>query len=312
MTSTRAEGFHDGELGVQARAGVTADAARLSGMLAPADLRGGVGRQLADRTFAVLTARDRDGRLWSSPLTGPPGFLDPAGATTLTVHATPVAGDPLHDLGAGQPVGLVVVEFATRRRVRINGVLTAIGADLLQIAAEQAYGNCPQFIQQRVLRPGPTPGGGAVERRSGLTSGDERLVRAADTFFIGTHHPTRGTDASHRGGPAGFVRVDSGQLWWPDYAGNNMFNTLGNLAVDPATALLFADFGTGRTLQLSGSAAVEWTAPDVPGDDDGTGRRVRFRPEAVVAGHLLPLHAAGTTAYPHNPPIDAGAGRPTR
>ena len=45
----------------------------------------------------------------------------------------------------------------------------------------------------------------------------------------------------------------------PDYPGNNMFNSFGNLALDPTAALLFIDFRSGRTLQLSGSAHVTWT-----------------------------------------------------
>ena len=57
-------GFHAGELTVQRRAGVEAEAARLAPMLAPAELRGGLATFLADRTFAVLAARDLAGRLW--------------------------------------------------------------------------------------------------------------------------------------------------------------------------------------------------------------------------------------------------------
>jgi len=53
------------------------------------------------------------------------------------------------------------------------------------------------------------------------------MIAASDTFFLGTTHPVRGSDASHRGGPAGFVRVDGDQLWWPDYPGNNLFNSFG-------------------------------------------------------------------------------------
>ena len=70
-------GFHDGELAVQRRAGVAAEAARLSGMLAPARLGGGLARVLADRTLAVLTGRDRDGRLWISPLDSQLSVVEP-------------------------------------------------------------------------------------------------------------------------------------------------------------------------------------------------------------------------------------------
>jgi predicted pyridoxine 5'-phosphate oxidase superfamily flavin-nucleotide-binding protein len=301
----RAAGFHDGELAVQQRAGATAATARLSGMLAPAELRGGLTRFLAARTFAALTARDPAGRLWISPLTGPAGFLAATTATTLTVHAAPLAGDPLRTPPAGQPVGLLVIEFATRRRVRLNGTLTAADSSTLRIDVEQAYGNCPQYIQQRALGPGPTAGQapGPVRHGTALTQRDVDLVRRADTFLIGTAHPARGSDASHRGGPPGFVRAEDGHLWWPDYPGNNMFNTLGNLAVDPAAALLFCDFATGQTLHLSGTAAADWTAPGIPGDDGGTGRRVRFTPRALAAGRLLPLRASAVTASPDNPAL---------
>lgn len=301
---SRSVGFHEGELAVQRRAGVQRQASRLAGMLGPGELRGGFGRFLADRTFAALTARDTEGRLWISPLTGPAGFLDPAGPTTLLVHAAPVAGDPLHQLPPAQPVGLVAIEFATRRRVRINGRLSFASDGVLRIDVEQAYGNCPQYIQQRALKPSSVlvP---SVEVRRGLplTSEDAALLRRADTFFVGTTHPTRGADASHRGGPPGFIRVDGNHLWWPDYSGNNMFNSLGNLAVDPTAALLVPDFTTGVTLQLSGTAVTEWTPTGTPGDDDGTGRRVRYTAEDVAVGQRLDARAADVVPYELNPPL---------
>src|SRR5690349_1353148 len=106
-----ATGFHEGERAVQERAGTRAEAERLGGMLDAPDLTAGVGRFLAERTFAAISARDADGRLWTSPLTGAPGFLHALDAATLAVHATPPAGDPLHDLPAGQPLGMLAIEF---------------------------------------------------------------------------------------------------------------------------------------------------------------------------------------------------------
>ena len=75
----------------------------------------------------------------------------------------------------------------------------------------------------------------------------------------------------------------SQRLWWPDYPGNNMFNSFGNLAVDDEAALLFIDFLTGATLHISGSAQVQWTQPGVAGDDGGVGRHVAFSIDSVVA-----------------------------
>jgi predicted pyridoxine 5'-phosphate oxidase superfamily flavin-nucleotide-binding protein len=279
-------GFHAGELAVQQRAGVRAEAARLSRMMEAGELRGGIAAFLATRTFAVITSRDASGRLWVSPLTGPAGFLHVTSPDLLTLRAALPPGDPLRGLPPGQQAGLVVVDFAARRRVRVNGRLTGPGDGTLAIAVQQAYGNCPQYITPRAVPPASpgAPDAGLVRRGATLTADDAGLVRAADTFFLGTSHPRRGSDASHRGGPPGFVRVDDGRLWWPDYPGNNMFNSMGNLAVDPAAALLFLDFATGRTLQLSGTAKVEW---DVTGEDEQTGRRVAFTPQRLVARGAL-------------------------
>jgi len=298
-------GFHAGELAAQQRTGTREEAERLSPMLDPAELRGGIVAFLADRTFAAITARDADGRLWTSALTGPAGFLEAVTPTTLAIHTRLPDGDPLHGLPAGQQVGLVVVEFALRRRVRVNGTLSAAGDGILAIEVEQAYGNCPQYIHQRVLAQ-DDPGRrdpGDVRRDSVLSPSDIGLIRAADTFFLGTTNPERGSDASHRGGAPGFVRVGGGRLWWPDYPGNNLFNSFGNLAVDPEAALLFFDFDSGRTLQLSGLAEIDWDAAGRPGDDGRTGRRAVFTLQRLVAGRLLPVRQIADAPYPRNPAL---------
>jgi predicted pyridoxine 5'-phosphate oxidase superfamily flavin-nucleotide-binding protein len=299
-------GFHPGELAVQRRAGVAAEAARLMPMLEPAELRGGLAAFLADRTFAVLTARDAGGRLWASPLSGPAGFLAVTSPTTLRVAAAIPAGDALHGLPPGQQAGLIAVEFATRRRVRLNGTLTEAGDGHVTVDVEQAFGNCPQYIQQRVLAPG-TDGeeqqGGQARAGTELSPADAGLIRGADTFFLGTTHPGRGTDASHRGGAPGFVRVEGNQLWWPDYPGNNMFTSFGNLEVNPEAALLFIDFAAGAVLQLSGTASVEWGQPGAPGDDGHTGRRARFTVQRLVASHSLTAREVAHRPYPRNPPL---------
>ena len=278
-------GFHEGELAAQRRAGVELEAKRLEGMLDRSSLSAGAAKFLATQSFIALTARDGDGVLWTSPLVGPPGFLR-GNDELLRISSAPRESDPLHGMPGEQQVGLIAIDFATRRRMRLNGVLAATEGPGLAVHIEQAYGNCPQYIHRRAV---DVPGLAAtppdhVRRTRVLDWAAEAMIVGSDTFFLGTTHPTRGSDASHRGGPAGFVRVDSPtQLWWPDYPGNNMFNSFGNLAVDDEAALLFADFVTGATLHLSGRAKVRWTDPGAVGDDGGVGRRVVFTVESVVA-----------------------------
>jgi uncharacterized protein len=302
--------FHPGELEVQRRAGVAREAARLEGMLAAPRLDGGAANFLARREFAVITACDAAGRLWTSPLLGPAGFLEAHGST-LDVHAAVPSADPLAELPISQEAGLIAIEFAIRRRFRVNGIVTRADTHGLTIDADQAYGNCPAYIQQRVFehverldRAGRIVGDDRVESgeaRGGLTDEARSLVRRSDTFFLGTVHPERGADTSHKGGLPGFVRIERDELWWPDYAGNNMFNSLGNITANPEASLLFADFVTGQTLQLSGTAELQWIALGSAGDDGDTGRRVRFRPSAVVAGAALPIRSSHVGSSADNP-----------
>jgi hypothetical protein len=110
---------------------------------------------------------------------------------------------------------------------------------------------------------------------SGYTIDDERrtLVERADTAFVGSLHPSRGVDASHRGGEPGFIHVlDAETLRVPDYAGNSMFLTLGNFEVDPRASLAVVDFDRARVVSFSGRARLRFTG-ELPGHPTGgTGR----------------------------------------
>lgn len=292
-TTPRDRWFHDGELEVQRRAGLSEEAARLEGMMVPTTgFSRGMRTVLGQRRSAVLTASDAAGRLWCSPLIGPEGFLDARG-TWLGIHAEPDRDDPLHQMEAGQDVGVLSVDFATRRRLRMNGHLVARDKGTLLVDVEQAYGNCPAYIHERVVefdaKQGESPAeiGDLTRRSTSLSQEDVATIAAADTFFVGSRHGSAGADASHKGGRPGFVRSDGDVVWWPDYAGNNMFNTLGNIAASPATALLFLDFARRRVVQISGRARIEWIEPGSAGDDGDTGRRVRVEVEQVVSRPVL-------------------------
>jgi predicted pyridoxine 5'-phosphate oxidase superfamily flavin-nucleotide-binding protein len=305
--SLRDAGFHEGELSAQSKAGVRREAARLEGMLGSANLTGGAQRFLSDRRLVVLTSTDASGRLWASPIMGDPGFLVGAG-NRLRVAAVPVPGDPLAHLSAGQRVGAVAIDLATRRRLRVNGVLLDVSGDGFTVLVEEAFGNCPQYIQRRQITVvGESRGAGSAATATSWSDGPTEAIlssiRHADTFFLGTSHPARGADCSHRGGLPGFVRVEGGSLWWPDYSGNNMFTSLGNLAVDPAAALLFFDFEARSTIHLHGTALAEYEEVGGPRDDGNTGRRVRFRPDLAVVVERPGLVSTRVIPYEGNPTV---------
>nr|WP_255426954.1 pyridoxamine 5'-phosphate oxidase family protein [Pseudonocardia sp. C8] len=288
---------------VQHKAGLTAEAARLVGILHNANISDGMRRFLADQDFAVITSRAADGRLWTSPLYGVPGFCAADGAA-LRVAGRPRPGDPLHGLQRGSLAGMLVLDFQRRRRLRVNGLVGDVGGTGFELAADQTFGNCPQYIQQQVVEPvGESGNRFSVTHHTRLEAEHAAQVKRADTFFLGTAHPTHGIDASHRGGSPGFVRVEADELWWPDYPGNNLFNSMGNIAVNPEASLLFIDFHEGTSLQFSGEAYLDWHPPGVPGDDSGTGRRVRFLPLEVVRTVGIPFRSVSHEGYSRNPAI---------
>ncbi|HWM88711.1 MAG TPA: pyridoxamine 5'-phosphate oxidase family protein [Kofleriaceae bacterium] len=280
--------YHAGEIEVQERVAVRAMAERI-GRSIRAEIPPVAAEFLAGQRFAVLGWADGDGRVWASAVAGEPGILQAAPSGAVLVRAAPAAGDPLGAASAGE-MGLLAIDLAGRRRMRVNGWMSPVPGGF-EIHPHQVYANCPKYIQAREQVAGPArPGDAALS--SSLVSAQADLIARADTFFIASYHPEGGADASHRGGAPGFVRVQDGGLSWPDYKGNSMFQTLGNIAADGRAGLLFVDFDTGSTLQLSGSAAISW---------DGE-RRVEFRVERVVEiASALPLRWRFIDHSPFNP-----------
>ncbi|MEW1613550.1 MULTISPECIES: pyridoxamine 5'-phosphate oxidase family protein [unclassified Streptomyces] len=276
--------YHHGELTVQHRAGLRDPASGSLRAIRDA-VPDAAAEFLARQPMIVLGAADAAGRLWSTLLTGEPGFLGVPDPRTLTIGALPAADDPLGPVlrERGTQVGMIAVEPATRRRIRLNGTATP-EADGVRVALDQVIGNCPKYLQRReyVLLP-PDRGGRrtAIRRGEALSTVQQLTLATSDSFFIATASPDGDADASHRGGNPGFLQVlTPTRLRWPDYAGNAMFLTLGNLELHPRAGLLVPDWETGALLQLSGGAHTVWDdagAAAVPGAQ----RLVEFRIEAV-------------------------------
>ncbi|MGW6982298.1 pyridoxamine 5'-phosphate oxidase family protein [Streptomyces sp. NPDC054932] len=267
--------YHWGSLAVQERLGVR-DLAEHVGRSIGTGIRDVAAVFLELQPHLVVGAADGTGRVWASLLTGAPGFVRATGPDRIAVVGGPPAGDPLAGAlaTAGTRVGTIALDPRTRRRMRLNGTLSVTRRGFA-VEVEQVFANCPKYLQKRQPLELVAEGAGVVRRGTELTFGQQRTVRGADTFFVATTAEADGADASHRGGLPGFVEVLSPvELAWPDYAGNAMFLTLGNLTADPRAGLLFPDWESGAALQLSGRARTEFGA-------DGS-RRTRFRVESVV------------------------------
>jgi uncharacterized protein len=252
--------FHEGERAVQSRSGVTDEAGRLGRGITSA-IPDAARPFLESQRIAVLAGVGRSRRVWASMVSGAPGLITATSSRTLRLAAGLPDADPLSEgLSRGGPLGVLVIDPERRRRLRINGRVVRADRDAIEIRTEEVFGNCPKYIQARALEPDAEQGRVGDARRSHALTEPQRLaIERADTLFIASVHADAGADASHRGGQPGFVRVlDERRLLIPDYAGNNMFQTLGNIAADPRVGLLFVDFDTGATLQLTGRARILW------------------------------------------------------
>lgn len=259
--------WHEGELAVQRRAGVLDAAARV-GRIIGDSLPAAAAAFLEQQPFLVTATVAGDGTVTASILGGAPGFARAKSETTIEVtpawgHVDRVASD----VAETRRIGVLAIEPRTRRRMRANGD-GATGGGILTITTQEVYSNCPQHITPRKLVPQIAETPQSIETTT-LTPSQAAWLRRADTFFIASSHAGAGADASHRGGPEGFVTVDGlTRVSFPDYRGNNMFNTLGNLERDPRCGLLFVDFAAGATLQLSGRASILWRDPESGAPED--------------------------------------------
>ncbi len=286
--------FHSGELELQRRAGALDQGAAVGGIIRNR-MTQGVANFLLQQRLAVAATLEADGRVWASLLSGEPGFLRAADEERVLIDVHPLSGEPLHDtLSARSDLGLLVIDPTTRQRFRING-RGRLAPRGIVLEVEQAYGNCPKYIQRRALAAG---GDGDAEPRPArltraLSPRQQDWVRPADTLFVATFHQDGGADASHRGGQPGFIRVHgTNRLSFADYPGNSMYSTLGNLLHHPQAGLLFVDFTSGDVLQLAGRASV---GPDFS---------VTFEVEAVrETRRATSLRYTLVEYSPANPPL---------
>jgi uncharacterized protein len=122
-----------------------------------------------------------------------------------------------------------------------------------------------------------------VTVRREFTEEDKSFVQRCSTVFVATADADGHPDCSYKGGLPGFVRVlDERNLAFPDYDGNGMYRTWGNVLVNPHVGLLFIDFEESKRIRVNGSARVR---EDDPLRNEFPGAVLIVR---VTATHIFP------------------------
>ena len=225
---------------------------------------------------------DDQGRPWTSLWGGEAGFARSLGQSVIGLR-TAVDGE--HDLVLrlltpareettdftalkGKPLSALAIDLATRSRLKISGQLMAgvvekagrgekvekAAEAQIVFAVEHSLGNCPKYLNIKQITPAVPSSKLSVETLP-LSKKALDLIARADLFFVTSHyHGTLGTN--NRGGPPGFVRVlqnDSAAvvLVYPEYSGNRLYQTLGNLRIHPQAGIIIPDFETGDALYFT-------------------------------------------------------------
>jgi hypothetical protein len=81
------------------------------------------------------------------------------------------------------------------------------------------------------------------------------VIARAETTFLATATPGGAPDVAHRGGPPGFLEldVDARRLAWPEFLGDGVFKSAGNVRANALVTLLVLDLETGDAVELIGS-----------------------------------------------------------
>ncbi|KAK6343640.1 hypothetical protein TWF730_011231 [Orbilia blumenaviensis] len=253
----------------------------------------GVARFLSICPLIAIGTTSPTGQPWASLLTGVPGFASPFGSGIVGMQTAVAPGDPIYETlddgswgdsingemrGEGMVAGLAV-NLERRQRVKFYGkskremrrLEKSKGMVTLMLEVEQTLGNCPKYMNARhfdLVKADPLANITTnYEVSTSLPQEALDLINRSDMFFVASRNGYTDMDVNHRGGPAGFVRVlpqSSGSsadqeptsLVWPEYSGNRLYQTLGNLQVTPLAGLTFADFYTGDMLYLTGTTEI--------------------------------------------------------
>ncbi|NIJ44932.1 hypothetical protein FHR24_001371 [Wenyingzhuangia heitensis] len=271
--------FHKGELAFQKKMGVDHIAHKAIKMISNEIIKGAI-PFIEKQTMAIVSSQDKEQNVWISILLGANGFVAVPTPSSLTVNLTKIVSDKkdvfYKNIQQHTQIGTLFIELATRRRLRVNGVLTVNGENI-NIKVEESYPNCPKYIQQRdVQSPINAKQNSSIQKHGNvLTDAQKDWILKADTLFVGSAGLDGKLDASHRGGTPGFIDIiDDNILKIPDYKGNNIYNTFGNFTENSKGGVLFIDFENKSTLQLTGTSKIihNLSNKDDLSKSGGTGR----------------------------------------
>lgn len=238
--------YHPGQIAVQAEANTRPLADHLAHWVGP------VAEFALGADMFLFAAPEEDGALHFTVLSGPAPLADVAGPDALRIGFTRSGPVPT----AGR-VGGLAISLGLARRARINGYLS-YARGCAKLRADETFTLCRKY-----MAPSLSVG---RSRHAGPTACDalafddpylSELLARAETSFLASVSPDGGPDVAHRGGPAGFLTFNppNRTLTWPEFVGDGIFKSAGNVRATGRLTLLVVDTETGDAVELIGIGA---------------------------------------------------------
>lgn len=283
-------------------------------------------------SLLALGTLDSDARPWTTLWGGSPGFSEPLGGNFIGTRTLvdgkydPVVqalvgdasdGEMIQPEDGGKMLSGLAIDLMTRKRVKIAGEMIAgtvkevqvevkgepdTKQDQIQLVTkiDQSLGNCPKYLNQYELHSALV-NSTLTSKGSSLSDEGRALISNSDMFFLTTSSPVD-ADTNHRGGPPGFVRIISPtQIIYPEYSGNRLYQSLGNLKMNPKIGITFPDYETGDVLYITGTTDV-LVGMDAANLLPGSNLAVKIKiDEARLVKGGLPFRGVRKIPSPYNP-----------
>lgn len=236
--------YHPGQLAVQTEANTRPLADHLAHWVGP------VAEFAEGADMFLLAAPGADGSPEFTVLSGPAPLVEVAGPATLRLGFPGTGPRP-----APGRVGGLAMNLGLARRARINGELVD-RAGCLELEADETFTLCRKYMAPSLSRGCAALAGPAVREPIGLDDPSlASIVAAAETSFLASVSPGGAPDVAHRGGPAGFLEFDPATctLSWPEFVGDGVFKSAGNVRSTGLLTLLVVDTESGDGIELIGS-----------------------------------------------------------
>ncbi len=277
---------------------------------------------------------DAQARPWATIWGGEPGFSEPLGGgfigtrTLVDGQNDPVVqalvgdgekGEMTQAKDGGKLVAGLAIDLMTRKRVKIAGRMIAGTTQDVDVEVkseedrkqtqiqlvtkiEQSLGNCPKYLNQYEIRPALV-NPNLISQSPALCEEGKALISKSDMFFLSTTTEDD-MDVNHRGGPPGFVRIVSPSIIaYPEYSGNRLYQSLGNLMLNPSIGITFPDYTTGNVLYITGTTEI-LAGTDAAALLPGSNLAVKITiSECRFVATSLPFRGVKKIQSPYNPPV---------